>query len=65
VRCTEPIIDRLREVLTAHPGSTAVHLRVVDGSSATTLAVDDGLRVTATSALMGDLKALLGADCLA
>jgi DNA polymerase-3 subunit alpha len=65
VRCTEPIVDRLREVLSAHPGTTAVHLRVVDGSSATTLAVDDRLRVTATSALMGDLKALLGADCLA
>ena len=32
---------------------------------ATTLKLDDGLRVTPTSALMGDLKALLGADCLA
>jgi DNA polymerase-3 subunit alpha len=65
VRCTEPVIDRLRDVLAAHPGTTAVHLRLLDGSSTTTLAIDDGLRVTATSALMGDLKALLGADCLA
>jgi DNA polymerase-3 subunit alpha len=65
VRCTEPIIDRLRGVLESHPGTTAVHLRVVDGSSATTLAIEDGLRVKPTSALMGDLKALLGADCLA
>ncbi|MEO7124967.1 MAG: DNA polymerase III subunit alpha [Nakamurella sp.] len=64
MRCTEPIIDRLRDVLAAHPGTTAVHLRVVEGSSATTLAIDDRLRVTASSALMGDLKALLGADCL-
>jgi hypothetical protein len=29
------------------------------------LQVDDRFRVTMSSALMGDLKALLGADCLA
>ncbi len=64
-RCTAPVVDRLREVLSAHPGTTAVHLRLLGSSQETTLALDDGLRVTATSALMGDLKALLGADCLA
>ena len=64
-RCTPPVVDRLREVLQAHPGTTAVHLRLLNGSRTTTLRLDDGLRVTPTSALMGDLKALLGADCLA
>ena len=34
-------------------------------SRVTTLKLDDGLRVTPTSALIGDLKALLGADCIA
>nr|WP_322098496.1 DNA polymerase III subunit alpha [Nakamurella alba] len=64
-RCTPPVVDRLRDVLQAHPGTTAVHLRLLSGGRTTTLRLDDGLRVTPTSALMGDLKALLGADCLA
>jgi len=64
-RCTPPVVDRLREVLQNHPGTTAVHLRLTNGTKVTTLRLDDGLRVTWTSALMGDLKALLGADCLA
>ena len=51
-------------MLQAHPGTTAVHLRLMNGARATTLRLDDGLRVTPTSALMGDLKALLGADCM-
>jgi len=37
---------------------------LVTGSSSTVLRLDDGLRVTPTSALMGDLKALLGPGCL-
>ncbi len=64
-RCTPPVVDRLRDVLQAHPGTTAVHLKLLNAGRATTLKLDDGLRVTPTSALMGDLKALLGADCLA
>src|SRR6476659_653135 len=64
-RCTPPVVGRLRDVLQAHPGTTAVHLKLLNGAKATTLKLDDGLRVTPTSALMGDLKALLGADCLA
>ncbi len=65
VRCTPPVVDRLREVLRQHPGTTSVHLRLMNGSKVTTVQLDDAWRVTPTSALMGDLKALLGADCLA
>ncbi|HEY9391375.1 MAG TPA: DNA polymerase III subunit alpha [Mycobacteriales bacterium] len=64
-RCTPPVVERLREVLTTHPGITEVHLRLVSGESITHWALDDGLRVTPTPALMGDLKALLGPSCLA
>jgi DNA polymerase-3 subunit alpha len=64
-RCTPPVVDRLKDVLQAHPGTTAVHLKLLNGSRITTLKLDDGLRVTRTSALIGDLKALLGADCIA
>ena len=41
-----------------------VHLNLVNGSRSTPLRLDDGLRVTHSSALMGDLKALLGPGCL-
>ena len=64
-RCTPPVVDRLCDVLRAHPGTTSVHLRLLNGSRATMLKLDDRFKVTPTSALMGDLKALLGADCLA
>jgi DNA polymerase-3 subunit alpha len=64
-RCTPPVVERLREVLTTHPGTTEVQLQLVNGERRTTLRVAEGLRVAATPALMGDLKALLGPACLA
>jgi DNA polymerase-3 subunit alpha len=63
-RCTPPVVDRLKEVLATHPGATEVHLRLQAPSRTTVLRIDDGLRVNASPALMGDLKALLGAACL-
>ncbi|HEY7046122.1 MAG TPA: DNA polymerase III subunit alpha [Jatrophihabitantaceae bacterium] len=59
-RCTPPMVNRLREVLAAHPGTTEVHLRLVRGEREQALRVADGFRVTPSAALMGDLKALLG-----
>ncbi len=62
-RCTPPIVERLKDVLASHPGTTEVHLALVSGTSGErrhTLRVADGYRVTASPALMGDLKALLG-----
>jgi len=64
-RCTPPVVERLREVLTTHPGVTEVHLRLTQPGRATVMRLDDGLRVERTSALFGDLKALLGPSCLA
>jgi DNA polymerase-3 subunit alpha len=63
-RCTPPLVDRLREVLAAHPGSTEVHLELAAGERRHRLRLPDGLRVTRTPALMGDLKALLGSDAV-
>jgi DNA polymerase-3 subunit alpha len=64
-RCTPPVVERLREVLATHPGTTEVQLQLVNGERRTALRVADGFRVAATPALMGDLKALLGPTCLA
>jgi DNA polymerase-3 subunit alpha len=56
-RCTPPLVDRLKDVLSAHPGTTEVHLQL-SGRNNLSLVVER--RVTPSPALMGDLKALLG-----
>ncbi|MGN6244896.1 MAG: DNA polymerase III subunit alpha [Motilibacteraceae bacterium] len=64
VRCTPPVVERLKEVLHTHPGTTEVHLRLQSTGRSTLLRLGDGLRVTPSPALFGDLKALLGPSCL-
>ncbi len=63
-RCTPPRVEQLKEVLAAHPGATEVHLRLTQTGRSTVMRLDDGLRVTPSQALFGDLKALLGPSCL-
>lgn len=64
-RCTAPVVERLREVLSTHPGVTEVHLRLTSPGKATVMRLDEGLRVERSPSLFGDLKALLGPSCLA
>ncbi|MFS0701425.1 DNA polymerase III subunit alpha [Cellulomonas sp. 179-A 4D5 NHS] len=64
-RCTAPVVERLREVLSTHPGVTEVHLRLTSPGRATVMRLDEGLRVERSPSLFGDLKALLGPSCLA
>jgi DNA polymerase-3 subunit alpha len=59
-RCTPPMVERLREILTTHPGTTDVHLKLMNGERMTLLRLGDSVRVNPTPALMADLKALLG-----
>lgn len=63
-RCTPVLVERLKEVLAAHPGATEVHLHLLNGPRTTVLRLDDALRVSVTSSLLADLKSLLGAGCL-
>jgi DNA polymerase-3 subunit alpha len=63
-RCTPPVAERLKDVLSTHPGVTEVHLRLTQADKATVMRLDDRLRVTASPALFGDLKQLLGPSCL-
>ena len=63
-QCTIEKISALKQVLARHPGISQVHLRLISGERITTLELDQSLRVTTSSALMGDLKALLGPGCL-
>ncbi len=63
-RCTPPVVEKLREVLASHPGVTEVQLSLQGHGRTTVMRLDDALRVTPSTALMGDLKALLGPGCL-
>jgi DNA polymerase-3 subunit alpha len=63
-RCVPPLIERLKDVLRQHPGTTEVHLHLTGGTRTTVLRLDDAMRVTPSASLYADLKALLGASCL-
>jgi DNA polymerase III subunit alpha len=63
-RCTPPIVERLKDVLRTHPGTTEVRLQVQAADKLTLLRLGDSFRITPTSALYADLKALLGAAAL-
>ncbi|PJI94325.1 DNA polymerase III subunit alpha [Luteimicrobium subarcticum] len=63
-RCTQPMVERLREILTTHPGTSEVHLKLTAPGRATVMRLEDTLRVERSPALFGDLKALLGPSCL-
>jgi DNA polymerase III subunit alpha len=64
VRCTPAVLDRLQEVLSSHPGTTEVRLRLLKPEG-TLVARLPRHRVTPSQPLMADLKALLGPSCLA
>jgi len=63
-RCVPPLMEKFKEVLAAHPGTTEVNLHITGGVKTTVLRLDDALRVTPSPSLYGDLKALLGPTCL-
>ncbi|WP_344784371.1 DNA polymerase III subunit alpha [Gordonia caeni] len=62
--CTPAKVTALKQVLTRHPGTSDVHVTLVSERNQTQLRLTEALRVTPSSALMGDLKALLGPSCL-
>ena len=63
-RATNGMALQLKGVLSEHPGATEVHLKLLQPGRSVLMRLDDGLRVTASPALFGDLKALLGPACL-
>ena len=64
-RCVPPVVDRLKEVLSAHPGTVEVHIQLQSGGRTTVMRLDDRLRVRPSPALFGDVKALLGQSSVA
>ncbi|CCH77939.1 DNA polymerase III subunit alpha [Nostocoides japonicum T1-X7] len=64
-RATDQRILALKSVLSAHPGTTEVRLRLTRPGRTLLMTLDRSFSVTASEALFGDLKALLGPRCLA
>ncbi|MEO5331159.1 MAG: DNA polymerase III subunit alpha [Magnetococcus sp. YQC-5] len=61
---TEPVVDRLREILTRHAGRTCrvtLELRLPEHKARFVLG--DGFRVTPSAALLEELRKLLGSGC--
>ncbi|MFW5417414.1 DNA polymerase III subunit alpha [Nocardiopsis sp. CNT-189] len=63
-RVEKNTIGEFRDILDRNRGQTQVHLQVHNGPRTTVFALDEGLRVSPSPALMGELKALLGSNCL-
>ncbi|WP_433532524.1 DNA polymerase III subunit alpha [Micromonospora sp. CA-263727] len=58
-RCTPPLVERLKETLVLHPGDAEVHVKLLNGGRSSTWRLGP-VRVAATTALMADLKSVLG-----
>ncbi len=63
-RLVAPVVTRLGQILSTHPGASEVRLQVEDGPRTTLLRLDDARRVSVGPSLYADLKALLGPGCL-
>jgi DNA polymerase-3 subunit alpha len=62
--CTPALVERLKEVLHAHPGLTPVHLRLTSEGGTKLLRLADDYRVERRNGLYAELKSLLGAGAL-
>jgi DNA polymerase-3 subunit alpha len=64
-QCTPLVVNRLRAVLSEHPGVVPVHLALRNGTGRTTrLRLTDQMCVTRTAGLYAELKSLLGSDAV-
>ena len=64
-RCTEPLLVQLRDLFTQHQGPAPVRLQITDQQKRTIVQAGSGLGVVKSSALLSDVKSLLGKQCLA
>ena len=61
---TDAVVGKLRNVLSDHPGPTEVQIHLTQPGRRVVMRVEDSLRVEASNSLFGDLKQLLGPNCL-
>ncbi|MFC5678997.1 DNA polymerase III subunit alpha [Aeromicrobium endophyticum] len=63
-RVTADLVATLKQVLSAHPGMSEVHLRLTGKEVPTTMRLPAAWRVAQSPSLIADLKELLGPHCL-
>ena len=64
-QCTPLVVNRLKAVLSEHPGVVPVHLALRNsGARVTRLRLADGMCVTRSAGLYAELKSLLGSDAV-
>jgi len=63
-RCTPDVVASFKQILSTHPGTAEVHLRLVSKTGAKVMRVGANLRVSHSAALVSDLKELLGPNCV-
>jgi len=63
-RCTPPLVDQLKQIFTTHPGGSQVRLHLRSSGRTLVMQLEDKWRVAPSPALIGDLKALLGPECV-
>lgn len=59
-QCTPVTLQNVRQILESYPGTQQVLVTLTDAGETTRVRLDDRLRVGGTSALISELKALLG-----
>ena len=64
-RVTAPVVEEVKRILSAHPGSIEVRMVLTGAEQPLTMRLGDQYRVERSSALYGDLKAAFGPSCLA
>jgi DNA polymerase-3 subunit alpha len=57
-------VDKLRDILSAHPGESPVYVQLESPDKTTVLQLADDYLVDATNGLYAELRILLGADCI-
>ncbi|MDO4664873.1 MAG: DNA polymerase III subunit alpha [Actinomycetaceae bacterium] len=63
-RCTRSLMQSLREVLVAHPGSSPMRLHLQQPGRTVVTQCPEDLWVTPDASLFAELKSLLGPNCL-
>ncbi len=63
-KATEKTVTELRDILRTHRGNTEVKVKLLESRAAALYRLGVDLRVTPSSALFGDLKVLLGPNCV-
>lgn len=62
--CTEPLMNRLVDLLQQYPGEAPVRLHVQGREATTLVELGERFQVRNCQSLFSDLKVLLGRDCL-